>query len=102
MRPSGPVEHNLLRLLTRNLGKNRIAPALALVTCLLGISPQPITTAEQPGDRGPLNWRLACHLASYGKYQDAAWNHLPSIGVHHVFLSAPEPDEIAAVQQPGS
>jgi hypothetical protein len=31
MRPSGPVEHNLLRLLTRNLGKNRIAPVLALV-----------------------------------------------------------------------
>ncbi len=92
-----------MRFLTRNLTKNRIAPvlapALALVACLLGISPQPITTAEQPGDRGPLNWRLACRLASYGKYQDAAWNHLPSIGVHHVFLSVPEPGEIAAVQQ---
>jgi L-ribulose-5-phosphate 3-epimerase len=46
-----------------------------------------------------MNWRLACRLASYGKYQDAAWNHLPSIGVHHVFLSVPEPHEIAAVQQ---
>jgi L-ribulose-5-phosphate 3-epimerase len=99
MRPSGPVEHNLLRLLTRNLGKNRIAPVLAVLACLFGIFPQMITTAEQPGDRGPLNWRLACRLTSYGKYQDAAWNHLPSIGVHHVFLSVPEPHEIAAVQQ---
>jgi len=88
-----------LRLLTRNLGKNRVAPVLALVACLLAVSPQAKSTAEQPGDRGPLNWRLACRLASYGKYQDAAWNHLPSIGVYHVFLSVPEPHEIAAVQQ---
>ena len=46
-----------------------------------------------------MNWRLACRLASYGKYQDAAWDHLPSIGVHHVFLSVPEPGEVAAVQK---
>jgi sugar phosphate isomerase/epimerase len=46
-----------------------------------------------------MNWRLACRLASYGKYQDAAWSHLPSIGVHHVLISVPEPGEIAAVQQ---
>lgn len=88
-----------MRLLTRNLGKNRVAPVLALVACLLAVSPQANSTAEQPGDRAPLNWRLACRLASYGKYQDAAWNHLPSIGVHHVFLSVPEPGEIAAVRQ---
>jgi len=93
------VEQNVVRLSTRNLGKNRIAPVVALGVCLLGISLQMITLAEQPGDRGPLNWRLACRLASYGKYQDAAWNHLPSIGVHHVFLSVPEPGEIAAVRQ---
>lgn len=46
-----------------------------------------------------MNWRLACRLASYGKFQDAAWNHLPSIGVHNVLLSVPEPGEISAVQQ---
>ena len=40
-------------------------------------------------DLAPVQWRLACRLASYGKYQDAAWSHLPSIGVHHVFLSVP-------------
>jgi sugar phosphate isomerase/epimerase len=46
-----------------------------------------------------MTWRLACRLASYGKYVDSAWQHLPSIGVNHVFLSVPEPGEIAAVQQ---
>ena len=65
-----------------------------LVTCMFVVAPRPVTTAEQPGDGEPMNWRLACRLASYGKYQDAAWNHLPSIGVHHVFLSVPEAGEI--------
>jgi len=99
VRPGGAQS---LAALDKKPGQDRIAPALALVACLLAVSPQANSIAEQPGDRGPLNWRLACRLASYGKYQDAAWNHLSSIGVHHVFLSVPEPDEIAAVQQPGS
>ena len=58
-----------------------------------------IMRAEPPSKGGPMNWRLACRLASYGKYQDAAWEHLPSIGVHHVFLSVPEPGEVGAVKQ---
>ena len=52
--------------------------------------PGPIKTAEPKDDRTPTAWPLACRLASYGKYQDAAWDHLPSIGVHHVFMSVPE------------
>ena len=44
-------------------------------------------------------WRLACRLASYGKFQDAAWSHLPSIGVHHVFLSVPRPEEVAGPER---
>jgi sugar phosphate isomerase/epimerase len=96
---SGPVEGNLLKILTKSLGKNRIAPVLALMACLLAVSPQANSTAEQPGDRAPRNWRLACRLASYGKFQDAAWDHLPSIGVHHVFMSVPRPEEVAEVQK---
>jgi sugar phosphate isomerase/epimerase len=46
-----------------------------------------------------MSWRLACRLASYGKYQEAAWKHLRSIGVHHVLLSVPEPAQITAVRQ---
>lgn len=39
---------------------------------------------------------LAVRLASYGKYQDAAWEHLPSLGVRYVFLNVPKPDQIDA------
>jgi len=42
-------------------------------------------------------WPLAVRLASYGKYQDAAWQHLPSIGVRYVFLSVPKPEELDSV-----
>jgi hypothetical protein len=44
-------------------------------------------------------WPLACRISSYGKYQEAAWSHLPSIGVHYVFLSVPAPDEVDAVMK---
>ncbi|MBM3288860.1 MAG: sugar phosphate isomerase/epimerase [Candidatus Hydrogenedentes bacterium] len=43
---------------------------------------------------GALARPLACRLASYGKFQDAAWAHLPSIGVKHLFLSVPAPDQL--------
>jgi len=44
-------------------------------------------------------WPLACRFASYGKYQEAAWSHLPSIGVQYVFLSVPAPDQVDAVMK---
>lgn len=37
---------------------------------------------------------LACRLASYGKFADGAWTHLPSIGIRHLFLNVPAPDEV--------
>ena len=45
------------------------------------------------------SWPLACRITSYGKYQEAAWSHLPSIGVHYVFLSVPAPNEVDAVMK---
>ncbi len=56
-------------------------------------------TAEQGKVRGSEGWRLACRLASYGKFQDGAWEHLPAIGVHHVFLSVPEPEQVESVRR---
>ncbi len=44
-------------------------------------------------------WPLACRISSYGKYQEAAWPHLPSIGVNYVFLSVPAPNEVDAVMK---
>jgi len=42
-------------------------------------------------------WPLGVRIMSYGKYQDAAWAHLPKIGVKHVFLSVPAADEADSV-----
>jgi sugar phosphate isomerase/epimerase len=42
---------------------------------------------------------LACRLASYGRYQDYAWEHLRSIGIKHVFLNVPAPDMIDPVMK---
>lgn len=42
-------------------------------------------------------WPLGVRIMSYGKYQDAAWDHLEQIGVKHVFLNVPAADEADAV-----
>jgi sugar phosphate isomerase/epimerase len=42
---------------------------------------------------------LAVRITSYGKFQDAAWEHLPSIGVHHLFLPAPKPEDADGMMQ---
>ena len=39
---------------------------------------------------------LACRLTSYGKFEEAAWTHLPTLGVKHLFLAVPKPDQIDA------
>ena len=44
------------------------------------------------------SWPLAVRLMSYGKYQDAAWSHLPSIGIRYIFMPVPAPDQVEAVQ----
>ena len=41
---------------------------------------------------------LACRLANYGPYQEAAWTHLPSIGIRHVFMNVPKTEEIEVVR----
>ena len=42
---------------------------------------------------------LACRMSSYGKFEEAAWMHLPSIGVHYVFLKVPAPDQVDAIMK---
>lgn len=37
---------------------------------------------------------LACRLASYGKFESAAWSHLPTLGIKHLFLNVPEPNRV--------
>ncbi len=52
--------------------------------------------AESLPDQGS---PLAVRITSYGKFQDAAWDHLPSIGVHHLFLPVPKPEEVDSMMQ---
>ena len=42
---------------------------------------------------------LACRLANYQKFQDAAWTHLPSIGFKYVFVNVPSPDQVDALKE---
>jgi sugar phosphate isomerase/epimerase len=44
-------------------------------------------------------WRLACRIGSYGAFQDAAWNHLPEIGIKYVFLNIPSAEEVESTKQ---
>lgn len=37
---------------------------------------------------------LACRLASYGTFERAAWSHLRTLGIRHLFLNVPEPDRV--------
>jgi L-ribulose-5-phosphate 3-epimerase len=53
---------------------------------------------ETTGDAKATNI-LACRLANYQKFQDAAWSHLPSIGFKYVFLNVPTPDQVDALKQ---
>ncbi len=41
---------------------------------------------------------LACRTASYGKFSESAYAHLPTIGVHHVEIDTPAPDQVAGVK----
>lgn len=42
---------------------------------------------------------LAVRIMNYGKYQEDAWTHLPSIGIHYLFLSTPSPSLVATVEK---
>jgi len=42
---------------------------------------------------------LAFRLSNYGKYAEAAWNHLPSIGIHFVFANVPDPGDAEDFQE---
>ncbi len=66
-----------------------------LLACFLGSARTQESTREGTGASNV----LACRLASYGKYRDAAWTHLPAIGIKHVFLNVPAPDQVDAVRR---
>lgn len=50
------------------------------------------STSDAPGSV------LACRFANYAGCEEAAWTHLPSIGIRHVFMNAPAPDQVESTQ----
>jgi len=42
---------------------------------------------------------LASRLANYAGCEDAAWMHLPAIGIRHVFMSVPAADQVEATRR---
>lgn len=41
---------------------------------------------------------IACRIASYGRFAQRAWSHLPELGVFHVEILVPSPEEVGAVK----
>ncbi len=42
---------------------------------------------------------VSCRIQSYGKHTDLVWDHLPALGIHHVEMPIPKPDERDATRE---
>lgn len=42
---------------------------------------------------------IACRIASYGKFEDRGWSHLPAIGIRHVEVPVPAPGELDVLRK---
>jgi len=70
-----------------------------LLALAVGTDALSFDAGEPAADSIPPPNPLACRLANYGKYQQSAWTHLPSIGVHYIFISVPAPGEVEKVRK---
>jgi len=76
-----------------------MALAVGLLGSAAGNAMGEEAAAAKPGPANAPVWRLACRVSNYGKFQASAWTHLPSIGVHYVFISVPADREVAATKK---
>ncbi|HEX73099.1 MAG TPA: sugar phosphate isomerase/epimerase [Candidatus Hydrogenedentes bacterium] len=69
---------------------------MALLLLALVLCPQYAQAAheEEALSEGPPPLRLACRIANYGEYQDAALAHIKEMGLNYVFMSIPKPEEV--------
>ena len=67
---------------------------MRFVLCLAAVLACGLAAAA---DEAAPKWPLAVRLMSYGPWQDDAWEHLKSIGVRHVFMQVPAPEEADAL-----
>ncbi len=102
MRPDGRT-HTLSRLLTFSVVGQRRGCALlvlgaAFVPVIVGCESTPGDWAGGAGRVDATN-PLVVRLSNYGKFEEAAWTHLPSIGVRYVFINVPNPEDVGAVRK---
>ena len=56
---------------------------------------EPVTKNPAARLTNPLAVRMTC----YGRFPNAGWEHLKTLGVRHVFLPAPAPNEVQALRE---
>ena len=42
---------------------------------------------------------IAAQIGCYGEFADRAWTHLPQIGIHHIEVGVPKPDDVEALKR---
>ena len=67
-----------------------------MAKCVLAVLA--VTLVAAAGAQEPAK-PLAVRIMSYGKFDKAAWQHMPAIGLSHVFLPVPAPGEVDAVMK---
>ena len=68
--------------------------AVVLVLAIAGCWSGPVQEGKSTKTTRMTN-PLAIRLSNYGQFQEAAWTHLPLIGLHYVFIDVPKPEELA-------
>jgi sugar phosphate isomerase/epimerase len=68
--------------------------AVVLVLAIAGCWSGPVQEGKSAKTTRMTN-PLAIRLSNYGRFQEAAWTHLPLIGLHYVFIDVPKPEELA-------
>ena len=71
-----------------------------VVSLLFVICPATSARAADSAAKPPhLENPLTLRMANYGKFELEGWSHLPSLGMHYVFLNVPAPKKIAALEK---
>jgi L-ribulose-5-phosphate 3-epimerase len=79
-----------------------LVPLGTLSLAVLGLVVDRAQGAEKPAEPPDTSRNLSalvCRFANYQEFQEAAWTHLPSIGVTNVFLNTPATNQVEAVRR---
>jgi L-ribulose-5-phosphate 3-epimerase len=91
------VAVRMVGIASRGISRPGVSLAFLLTVAMVwnGVSSLQSADGENSGPKtnAPMS-KLVCRLANYQQYSEAAWTNLPSIGVKHVFINTPSPDQV--------